>query len=73
MQEHAAASRRGALEGTLVGGSIGGAISYWAHRNLASYRRLPPSLKVFGIIILTAPALSIQAERRGLEYDQSQW
>jgi len=30
-------------------------------------------LKALGAIIITAPLLAIQAERRGLEYDRSQW
>lgn len=47
--------------------------SYWAHRRFPAYRNLPLSLKALGIIIITAPLLSIQAERRGLEYDRSQW
>ncbi|KAF7335361.1 HIG1 domain-containing protein [Mycena sanguinolenta] len=45
----------------------------YAHRRWAYYRSLPPSLKVLGVLIVAAPALSIQAERRGLEYDKSQW
>jgi len=73
IQEHDAASKRGAIEGTLASGAVALAGSYWAHRNIASYRRLPISLKVLGVIIVVAPCLSIQAERRGLEYDRSQW
>ncbi|KAF8165674.1 hypothetical protein B0H34DRAFT_690010 [Crassisporium funariophilum] len=73
LDEHAAASRRGALEGALASGTVALAGSYWAHRNWGSYRRLPPSLKALGIIIIVAPCLSIQAERRGLEYEKSQW
>jgi len=73
VEEHTAASRRGAIEGTILGGSIAFAGSYWAQRRLPAYRNLPLSLKALGIIIITAPLLSIQAERRGLEYDRSQW
>ncbi|KAF9057854.1 hypothetical protein BJ165DRAFT_1424036 [Panaeolus papilionaceus] len=73
LQEHAAASRRGALEGTLAGGAVALAGSLWAHRSMPAYRRLPPSLKALGAIIIIAPTLAIQAERRGLEYDRSQW
>jgi len=47
--------------------------SYYAHHYTSMYRRLPLSLKALGIILVTAPCLSIQAERRGLEYDRSQW
>ncbi|KAJ7044858.1 hypothetical protein C8F04DRAFT_598859 [Mycena alexandri] len=73
IQGHTAASRRGALEGTLVAGTIATLGSIYSHRRWAYYRALPPSLKVLGVLIITAPALSIQAERRGLEYDRSQW
>ncbi|KAF9534571.1 hypothetical protein CPB83DRAFT_203075 [Crepidotus variabilis] len=73
VQEHTAASRRGAIEGAALGASVGLAGSYWAQRRLHAYQRLPLSLKALGIIIITAPCLSIQAERRGLEYDRSQW
>ncbi|KAJ7462131.1 hypothetical protein FB451DRAFT_1267897 [Mycena latifolia] len=70
---HTAASRRGAIEGTLVAGTAATLASIYSHRRWAYYRHLPPSLKVLGILVVTAPALSIQAERRGLEYDRSQW
>ncbi|KAF8969355.1 hypothetical protein BDZ97DRAFT_1902489 [Flammula alnicola] len=73
VQAHAAASRRGAIEGGLASGAVALAGSYWAHKNLAAYRRLPLSLKTLGVIIVVAPCLSIQAERRGLEYERSQW
>ena len=73
LEEHAAATRRGAIEGVLAGGAVALAGSYMAHRYTAMYRRLPISLKVMGIVIIAAPCLSIQAERRGLEYDRSQW
>ena len=73
IEEHTAASRRGAIEGTILGGSIAFASSYWGQRRLPAYRNLPLSLKALGVIIVTAPLLSIQAERRGLEYDRSQW
>ncbi|KAF7355792.1 HIG1 domain-containing protein [Mycena sanguinolenta] len=73
VQAHTAASRRGALEGLLAGGTVATLGSMYAHRRWAYYRSLPPSLKVLGVLIVAAPALSIQAERRGLEYDKSQW
>ncbi|TFK17116.1 hypothetical protein FA15DRAFT_629023 [Coprinopsis marcescibilis] len=73
LEAHAAASRRGALEGTLVSGAVALAGSYWANRRFPAYNRLPFSLKVLGGILLAAPCLAIQAERRGLEYDKSQW
>lgn len=72
-EEHAIASRRGAIEGALGGAAVALGASYGAHRYTTMYRRLPISLKVMGIVLVTAPCISIQAERRGLEYDRSQW
>ena len=73
LDAHSAASRRGALEGTAASGVVALGLSYWANGRYPAYRRLPVALKVLGGIILVAPALAIQAERRGLEYDRSQW
>ncbi len=73
MQEHSAASRRGAIEGALGGGAVALAGSFWAHKRFPAYHRLPISLKALGVIIVLAPCLSIQAERRGLQYERSQW
>ncbi|KAH9482343.1 Respiratory supercomplex factor 2, mitochondrial [Psilocybe cubensis] len=72
-EDHAAASRKGALEGTLASGAVALAGSLWANKRWPAYRRLPLSLKTLGVIIIVAPCLSIQAERRGLEYERSQW
>jgi hypothetical protein len=73
IQEHDAASKRGAIEGALGSGAAAIAASLWAQRRLPAYRNLPISLKALGVIIIVAPCVSIQAERRGLEYDRSQW
>ncbi|KAG6850920.1 hypothetical protein H0H93_006746 [Arthromyces matolae] len=70
---HAAASRRGAIEGALASSIVGLGGSYFLHRRYPGYRSLPLSLKMLGVVILVAPCLSIQAERRGLEYDKSKW
>jgi hypothetical protein len=73
IKEHNAASLRGAMEGTLGSGVVATGISYILHRRWPYYRSLPPSLKLMGVIIVVAPCLAIQAERRGLEYDRTQW
>ncbi|KAK7470252.1 Replication factor C, subunit RFC4 [Stygiomarasmius scandens] len=73
LKEHSAAVRRGALEGTVVSGILAGAGTWYAQRRWPAYRQLPTSLKVLAATIIIAPALSIQAERRSLEYEQSQW
>lgn len=73
LREHDAASRKGAIEGTVIGGTLALAGSFLAQKRLASYRKLPLSLKALGVVIITAPLLAIQAERRGIEYNRSQW
>ncbi|KAJ2917455.1 hypothetical protein MD484_g2946, partial [Candolleomyces efflorescens] len=73
IDDHNTASYRGAAEGFAAGSILAGAASLYANRNYAGYRRLPPSLKVLGGIIIIAPLIAIQGERRGLEYDRSQW
>lgn len=73
LKAHDAASRRGVIEGTLVSGTVALAGSYWAQRRFPAYQRLPLSLKALGVIVVVLPCLSIQGERRGLEYDRSQW
>jgi hypothetical protein len=45
IEGHTAASRRGAIEGTVVGGSIALAGSYWAQKRLSAYRNLPTFFK----------------------------
>ncbi|OCH90969.1 hypothetical protein OBBRIDRAFT_792777 [Obba rivulosa] len=73
LQAHDAATLRGAIEGTLAGLAISVPASLFAQRRWASYRSLPFSLKVLGVIIVTAPAFAIGAEKRGIEYDESLW
>lgn len=73
IEEHAAASRRGAIEGTLASSSVALGASYYLQRRFATYRNLPLSIKALGIVLVTAPCFAIQAERRGLEYERSQW
>ncbi|KAF6762034.1 hypothetical protein DFP72DRAFT_877829 [Ephemerocybe angulata] len=71
-REHQAASLRGSIEGAVGGAALAGAASLYARR-FPGFRNLPPSLKVLGGIIIIAPLVAIQGERRGLEYDRSQW
>lgn len=73
MREHSKAVRRGAIEGAIAGAILSGGATYYAHNRIPAYRALPISLKALGPIILIAPLLSIQAERRSLQYDESQW
>lgn len=73
LKEHRAATIRGGLEGTLIGSAIAAPVSYLLHRRIPAYRHLPLSLKTLGAIVIVVPTLAIQAERRGLQYDRSQW
>lgn len=73
LEAQEAASLRGAIEGAVGSTVVVGAGSYYLHRRYPAYRALPLSLKCLGVIILIAPALSIQAERRGIEFERSQW
>jgi len=73
LQAHNHATIRGAAEGALGGAAIALPGSYLLNRQWPYYRSLPPSLKVLGVIFIVVPGLAIQAERRGLEFDRSQW
>ncbi|KAL0580526.1 Replication factor C, subunit RFC4 [Marasmius crinis-equi] len=70
---HRNATIRGAAEGTVA--SLGAAygVGMYLNRRFPTFRQLPRSLKALGAIVLIAPCLTIQAERRGLEFDQAQW
>jgi hypothetical protein len=70
---HSRVVRRGAIEGAAAGLLIAGAGSLYAYRRIPSYRNLPLSLKALGPVIVVAPLLSIQAERRSIQYEESQW
>jgi hypothetical protein len=73
LAEHSAASSRGAIEGAVIGSALAAGGSYYAWRRFPAYRALPLSLKAMAAVLVVAPALSIQAERRGLQYDRAQW
>lgn len=68
-----AAMLYGALEGAAVSSAISIPAFYYLHRRSAWYRSLPFSIRVASVIIVVGPILTIQAERRSLEYDRTQW
>ncbi|KAH7915575.1 hypothetical protein BJ138DRAFT_1141629 [Hygrophoropsis aurantiaca] len=70
---HTAATIRGAAEGTLVSAGLALPGFLLLNRRWTYYRSLPLPLKVLGGVIIVAPCLSIQAERRGLEFDRAHW
>jgi hypothetical protein len=73
IEEHNAATVRGALEGALGSAAVAVPGFYMLNRRWPYYRSLPLSLKALGVVVIVAPCLAIQAERRGLEYDKSKW
>ncbi|TDL29634.1 hypothetical protein BD410DRAFT_709506 [Rickenella mellea] len=73
LEGHAAATWRGALEGTAASLAVGVPGSYFLHRRWPYFRSLPIPIKVLGVVLLWGPALAIQAERRGVEYDRAHW
>jgi len=70
---HSSATIRGAAEGALGSAAVAIPLSILLNRRWASYRALPLSLKALGTVLVVAPCLSIQAERRGLEFDRAHW
>lgn len=70
---HTNATIRGAAEGALLSAAVAIPASLLLSRRWASYRALPLPLKVMGTVMVIAPCLSIQAERRGLEFDRAHW
>jgi len=73
IEAHNSATARGAAEGAIVASAIALPGLYFLNRRWAYYRSLPPSLKILGIVLVVVPGIAIQAERRGLEFDRSQW
>jgi len=70
---HHRATIRGALEGTAAGLALSVPGSIFLHRRWPAYRALPIQLKAMFCIFVTAPLYAIQAERRGVQYDESTW
>lgn len=65
--------RKGALEGAVASGILALGGSYYLQRTFTAYRNLPLSLKALGVVIVVAPAITVQAERRSLEFDRGRW
>ncbi|KZT72478.1 hypothetical protein DAEQUDRAFT_743555 [Daedalea quercina L-15889] len=70
---HHRATVRGAIEGTVAGLAISVPGSYYLHRSWPAYRALPIQLKAMFCIFVTAPLYAVQAERRGVQFDESTW
>lgn len=64
------ATLRGSIEGIVGGLALSLPASFAAQRYWPTYRALPVPLKVLGVILITGPAMAIQTERRGVEFDE---
>ncbi|KAI0068677.1 hypothetical protein BV25DRAFT_1844273 [Artomyces pyxidatus] len=64
------ASIRGLFEGFFGGLAISLPASFYAQRRFAGYRALPIHLKALAVIFVTAPAIAIRIEQRGIEFDE---
>ncbi|KAF8239008.1 hypothetical protein L208DRAFT_1240050, partial [Tricholoma matsutake] len=73
LTQHNGAVRKGALEGAVASGILALGGSYYLQRTFTAYRNLPLSLKALGVVIVVAPAITVQAERRSLEFDRGRW
>jgi len=73
IRAHNNATVQEAIEGVIAGAALALPGSYLLNRRWPYYRSLPPSLKTLGVILVVVPGLAIQAERRGLEFNRSQW
>ncbi|KAG6334759.1 hypothetical protein ID866_4336 [Astraeus odoratus] len=67
---HNGAIFRGAAEGLVGSAALALPAFYALNRKWAYYRSLPLTLKCMGAVMVIAPCISIQAERRGLEFDR---
>ncbi|KIJ16251.1 hypothetical protein PAXINDRAFT_168766 [Paxillus involutus ATCC 200175] len=70
-QGHDAAVMRGAAEGFFGTLAFATPAAFYLNRRWPYYRSLPLPLKVAGMVMMVAPAVSIQAERRSLAFERT--
>ncbi|KAF8450682.1 hypothetical protein L210DRAFT_274164 [Boletus edulis BED1] len=73
LRQHRAATIRGALTGGLIGAGIAFPTFYLLIRRSSYYRAFPFPIKLLGSIIVVAPLVVIQAEKKSLEFDRQHW
>ena len=73
LEGHHKATVRGAIEGFAAGFAIALPGWYIANKKWPAFRAMPVQLKTLAAILIVLPAYAIQAERRGVEYDESTW
>lgn len=61
------------MEGVAAGFAIVIPAGIIATRRSATFRALPIQLKALAAIIVVVPCYAVQAERRGVEFDESTW
>ncbi|EJD00947.1 uncharacterized protein FOMMEDRAFT_21419 [Fomitiporia mediterranea MF3/22] len=74
LENHGKATIQGMVEGFLGGLAASTAGFYYLNRRMPYYRSLPVTIKTLGFVLVIAPAVAAQAERRGLQYDmENHW
>ncbi|KAF8559142.1 hypothetical protein OG21DRAFT_881600 [Imleria badia] len=72
-RQHRAVTIRGALEGGLIGTGIALPTFYLLNRRSSYYRSVPFPIKLLGGVIIVAPLVTIQAEKRSLGFGHRHW
>ncbi|THH12377.1 hypothetical protein EW145_g34 [Phellinidium pouzarii] len=70
LKNHANATLRGMAEGAAAALALALPGSFYLHRRWAYYRSLPITIKALGVVLLVGPAVALQAERKGVQYDK---
>lgn len=69
LENHGKATLQGMTEGFVGGLAAGTAGFSYLRRVSPYYRSLPITIKTLGFVLVIAPAIAAQAERRGVQYD----
>ncbi|KAI0699818.1 hypothetical protein BC835DRAFT_1304333 [Cytidiella melzeri] len=73
LEGHHRATVRGAIEGVVAGFAVSLPAGFVLNRRWPAFRTLPVQLKSLAAVIVVLPLFAFQAERRGLEFDESTW
>ncbi|KAH8113326.1 hypothetical protein DFH11DRAFT_1705407 [Phellopilus nigrolimitatus] len=69
IDNHSKQTLRGMTEGAAASLAVAVPGSFYLHRRWAYYRSLPITIKALGVVLVVAPCIAAQAERRGVQYD----
>jgi len=73
LEAHHNATVRGMTEGFVASGLLAGAGFWGLNRKWANFRTLPTTLKTLLAVCVILPVMTLQGERRGTEYDMTNW